>query len=40
MPPEPSIDRAWAAALTLILIVMLLNIVARLIYRRFGTEIR
>lgn len=34
------IDRAWAAALTLILIVMLLNVIARFIYRRFGTEIR
>jgi phosphate transport system permease protein len=40
VPPEPSIDRAWAAALTLILIVMLLNVAARLIYRRFGTETR
>jgi phosphate transport system permease protein len=33
-------DRAWAAALTLILIVMALNLIARLLYRRFGTEIR
>jgi phosphate transport system permease protein len=33
-------DRAWAAALTLIVIVMLLNLLARLLYRRFGTEIR
>jgi phosphate transport system permease protein len=33
-------DRAWTAALTLILIVMLLNLAARLLYRRFGTEIR
>jgi phosphate transport system permease protein len=40
VPPEPSIDRAWAAALTLLLIVMLLNVIARLIYRRFGTEVR
>ena len=40
MPPEPSIDRAWTAALVLILIVMVLNLAARLIYRRFGTEIR
>ena len=37
---EPYIDRAWAAALTLIAIVMLLNLIARLVYRRFGTEIR
>jgi phosphate transport system permease protein len=40
VPPEPSIDRAWTAALVLIMIVMVLNIAARLIYRRFGTEIR
>jgi phosphate transport system permease protein len=37
---DAAFDRAWAAALTLILIVMLLNIFARFIYRRFGTEIR
>jgi phosphate transport system permease protein len=40
VPPGPSIDRAWAAALTLIVIVMALNVLARFIYRRFGTEIR
>jgi len=40
VPPEPSLDRAWTAALVLIMIVMVLNIAARLIYRRFGTEIR
>jgi phosphate transport system permease protein len=40
VPPEPSIDRAWTAALVLILIVMVLNVTARFIYRRFGTEIR
>jgi phosphate transport system permease protein len=40
VPPGPSIDRAWGAALTLIIIVMVLNIAARFIYRRFGTEIR
>jgi phosphate transport system permease protein len=40
VPPEPSFDRAWAAALALIVIVMALNLIARLIYRRFGTEIR
>jgi phosphate transport system permease protein len=37
---EAAFDRAWAAALTLILIVMVLFLVARLVYRRFGTEIR
>jgi phosphate transport system permease protein len=40
VPPDPYIARAWAAALTLIAIVMLLNLAARLVYRRFGTEIR
>jgi len=37
---EASYDRAWAAALTLIAIVMILNLVARLVYRRYRTEIR
>jgi phosphate transport system permease protein len=37
---EASYDRAWAAALTLIAIVMILNVVARLIYRRYKTETR
>jgi phosphate transport system permease protein len=37
---EAAFDRAWAAALTLILIVMALNVIARLVYRRFGTEAR
>jgi len=40
VPPEPSFERAWAAALTLILIVMALNVIARLVYRRYGTELR
>ncbi|RKN41731.1 phosphate ABC transporter permease PstA [Streptomyces hoynatensis] len=40
VPPEPSFDRAWAAALTLILIVMLLNLVARLISRLFAPKTR
>ncbi|MBX6389660.1 MAG: phosphate ABC transporter permease PstA [Frankia sp.] len=34
--PEFGVDRAWAAALTLIIIVMLLNLVARLISRFFS----
>jgi phosphate transport system permease protein len=33
-------DKAWAAALTLIVIVMILSLGARYVYRRFGTEIR
>jgi phosphate transport system permease protein len=37
---DAAFDRAWAAALTLIAIVMILNLVARWVYRRFGTEIR
>jgi phosphate transport system permease protein len=37
---QASYDRAWAAALTLIIIVMLLNVVARLVYRRYRTETR
>lgn len=37
---QASYDRAWAAALTLIAIVMILNVVARFVYRRYRTEIR
>jgi phosphate transport system permease protein len=37
---EAAYDRAWAAALTLIAIVMILSLVARLIHRHYGTEIR
>jgi phosphate transport system permease protein len=37
---QAAFDRAWSAALTLILIVMALNLAARWVYRRFGTEIR
>lgn len=37
---QASYDRAWAAALTLIAIVMILNVVARLVYRRYRTEVR
>jgi phosphate transport system permease protein len=37
---DAAYDRAWAAALTLLAIVMLLNLVARFVYRRYGTEIR
>ncbi|HET8755890.1 MAG TPA: phosphate ABC transporter permease PstA [Solirubrobacteraceae bacterium] len=40
VPPEPAFERAWSAALTLIIIVMVLNLLARLLYRRFGTEVR
>lgn len=37
---QAAYDKAWAAALTLIAIVMILNIAARLVYRRYKTEIR
>lgn len=37
---QAAYDRAWAAALTLIAIVMLLNVAARWVYRRHRTEIR
>lgn len=40
VPPEPYIDRAWAAALVLIAIVMVLFLVARFISRRYGIELR
>jgi phosphate transport system permease protein len=40
VPPEPYFERAWSAALVLILIVMVLNLLARLLYRRFGTDLR
>jgi phosphate transport system permease protein len=40
VPKDPYIDRAWAAALTLIVIVMALNLVARLIQRRLGRYAR
>jgi phosphate transport system permease protein len=39
-PPDPYLERAWAAALTLIVIVMALFLAARLVSRRFGTEVR
>jgi phosphate transport system permease protein len=37
---QASYDKAWAAALTLIAIVLILNVAARLVYRRYKTEIR
>jgi phosphate transport system permease protein len=37
---QASYDKAWAAVLTLIVIVMVLSLLARWIYRRFGTELR
>jgi phosphate transport system permease protein len=40
VPPEPSLDRAWTAALLLILIVMALNLIARLISRLFAPKTR
>ena len=37
-PPGPSIDRAWGAALVLLLIVMLLNLIARLVSYFFSPK--
>jgi phosphate transport system permease protein len=38
VPPEYAVDRAWTAALILIIIVMALNVVARLISRFFAPK--
>ncbi|SFS17218.1 phosphate transport system permease protein [Microbacterium sp. cf046] len=38
IPPEAYLDRAWAAALTLILIVMVLNLAARLVAKIFSPK--
>jgi len=38
IPPEAYVDRAWAAALTLILIVMVLNLVARIVAKVFAPK--
>jgi len=40
VPPEPYLERAWTAALVLIIIVMVLNLVARLIARLFAPKTR
>jgi len=40
VPVAPYLERAWAAALVLIAIVMALNLAARLLYRRYGTDLR
>ncbi len=40
VPPQPGLDRAWAAALVLMLIVMLLSLVARLISYLFSPKTR
>jgi phosphate transport system permease protein len=38
IPPEAYVGRAWAAALTLIVIVMALNLIARLVARLFAPK--
>jgi phosphate transport system permease protein len=38
VPPQDGIDRAWTAALVLIVIVLLLNLIARLISRVFAPK--
>ena len=40
VPREPYLDRAWAAALVLIIIVLVLNLVARVIARVFAPKTR
>jgi phosphate transport system permease protein len=40
VPREPFIDRAWTAALMLIILVMVLNLAARLIARAFAPKTR
>ncbi|MBW0090684.1 phosphate ABC transporter permease PstA [Pseudonocardia sp. KRD-184] len=40
VPPQPGLDRAWAAAFVLMLIVMVLSLLARLISRLFSPKIR
>jgi phosphate transport system permease protein len=40
VPREPFIDRAWTAALVLIIIVLVLNLVARLVARFFAPKTR
>jgi phosphate transport system permease protein len=40
VPPAPYFERAWAAALTLIILVMALNLVARLIGRLYAPKAR
>jgi phosphate transport system permease protein len=40
VPREPYLDRAWTAALVLIIIVLVLNLVARLIARLFAPKTR
>ena len=37
--PQAYLDRAWAGALTLILIVMALNLIARLVARFFAPKL-
>lgn len=38
IPPEFSVDRAWTAAMVLIVLVMALNLIARLISRKFAPK--
>ncbi len=40
IPPEPFVDRAWTAALVLIILVMAFNLIARLISRVFAPKTR
>jgi phosphate transport system permease protein len=40
VPREPYLDRAWTAALVLIIIVLALNLIARVIARTFAPKTR
>jgi phosphate transport system permease protein len=39
IPAEAYIDRAWAGALTLVVIVMLLNLIARIVAKVFSPKL-
>ncbi|MGQ7295136.1 phosphate ABC transporter permease PstA [Quadrisphaera sp. KR29] len=40
IPPGPSIDRAWTAALVLVILVMAFNLIARVVSRAFSPKTR
>ncbi len=40
IPPGPSIDRAWTAALVLVILVMVFNLAARVVSRAFSPKAR
>ena len=40
LPVEASLDRAWTAALVLVILVMLFNLIARIVSRAFSPKTR